>query len=670
MTDMVESQSNDTSSSSVAPARGALFLRIYLGVLVFILPFKFGGFVGNGEQAYFPVDIWQWLFFTCLPCYLVPPLCGLGLLAALLIHRRLPRFDFRTFVPLVWCLPLLAGIPGLLMSTEQDYARQWYGHFAGVAAFSIAVWWSCASDSKLRVTLCNCLAVAALLVAVHGWRQHFGGLAAMQENMEVFSQEQGFAMQEMMRQKMAQTRVYGTFVDPNVYAAHLLLCFPLTLLMLANWAKKFHPPRLTRNLFLGGGAILFAGALFWSGSRGAVIGLAFGAGLAVWHWPWLRRQWWHWLLPVVVVALMLAGLTLLAKYRSRDGLKSASARMEYYQAAVKLWQKHPLTGAGLGEFFPWYIRLKPLGAEETRDPHNFFLSLSSQCGLLGALAALAIICLPLWLTLRPLPTRDAFAWRLAACAGAGAWGIHSLFQFNELIPATVCLVPLVCLFAIGTSPVSKVSRVDRPNAWLVGGIFFGLAIFAVLACWPARRISGERLLQYVDNRRNPRIELDYAMLREAGRLLPNSPVPPRMMMEIGQAAAKWDMALEGATEMVRRTPHRSAAHLRQARLLIRSGDWEKAAQALQLAELWYPGKGDVYVLQTLLTIARKTTSLEQRWHWSDLEANTKSTIQEKEGKLVMTLDGPGANELWRILSQEKMTYGDGQIIQLYREDRQ
>lgn len=653
-------------SNQAREGRSARFLRFYLGAVVFILPFKFGGFVTNGEQAHFPLDIWEWLFFTCLPSYLVPVLCGVGLVSAALIHPR-PRRDRGLLAPLVWTLPLIAGAVGLLRTTERDYAWQWYGHFAGVAAMAWTVWWCRAADRKITAVLLNCMAVAALCVALHGWRQHFGGFAAMQENMAVFSAEQGVPVQEIMKQKMAQTRSYGTFVDPNVYAAHLLLCFPLTLLVLRSWARQCTPRSLSLAIFIGGGLVLFGGALFWSGSRGAAIGFAAGLGLAVWHWPRLRRWRWHWLLPVLAVLLAVTAFAALARHRSRDGLKSASARLEYYRVAARLASQSPVTGAGLGEFFPWYMRLKPLSAEETRDPHNLLLSMASQCGLAGMLAALAIIGLPFYLTWKPFSERQNLALRTAACAGAGAWGVHALFQFNELIPATVCLVPVVGLLAAtGTfceDPGPDAERLPLLPVWLRPV----LALAGCLACLPLGRVPGERLFQIVNSRRDLHPEQAVAMLREANRRLSRSPAPPRMLAEVGLALRQLDVALEGAEEMVRRTPHRAAAHLRLARLRILRGEWALAETALDQAALWYPGDGDVYLLRALAAVSRTELSYRQRLQWWEMTSAARGVAKEHGDAVAVSIVSPDAVLLRDLFHTVPLTYHDGRTILFVKE---
>lgn len=683
-------QSEQQPTTQVRERLAARMLRFYLGAVVFILPFKFGGFVTNGEQAHFPLDAWEWLLFTCLPSYLAPALCGIGLLAAVLVHPR-PRCDRGLVAPLVWCLPLLAGAVGLLRTTELDYAWQWLGHFAGVAAMAWASWWCLASDRKMLAVLLNCLAVAAIIVALHGWRQHFGGLEAIQENMAVFSAEQGVTVQEIMLQKMEQTRSYGTFVDPNVYAAHLLLCFPLTLLVLCSWARRCTPRGLSLAFLVGGGLVLFGGALLWSGSRGAAIGLAAGCGLAVWHWPWLRRWRWHWLLPVVAVLLAVTGLAVLSRHSSRDGLKSASARLEYYRVAARLTRQFPLTGAGLGEFFPWYMRLKPLQAEETRDPHNLLLSMASQCGLAGILAALAIVCLPLLLAVTPLDEKQNLALRTAACAGAGAWGIHALFQFNELIPATACLVPLVGL--LGTLRVSLAA----PSAGAAGApadvapaaaagvaagsgtssacggrvapawLRAGLAGLGCLACLPLGRVPGERLLQIVHARRDLQPEQAVAMLREASGRLPRSPAPPRLQIEVGLALRQLDVALEGAVEMARRVPHRAAAHQRLARLRILRGEWDLAAQALDLAAHWYPGNGDVYLLRALNAVSRSDRSYLERLRWWEMTYAARGVAKDDGEAVVVSIVSPETTLLRDLFATVPLTYEDGRPIRFVLE---
>jgi len=109
--------------------------RYYLCLLLFLLPLKFCTIMASSEQPNFPMDIWQWLLFTCIPNYILVALCGLALLSAALLYK-LPR----SWLPVLpWLFILAAGLFGLLNTTEWAYALNWLENFTGAVAFCAAV---------------------------------------------------------------------------------------------------------------------------------------------------------------------------------------------------------------------------------------------------------------------------------------------------------------------------------------------------------------------------------------------------------------------------------------------------------------------------------------------------------------------------------------------------
>lgn len=559
-------------------------VRWYLCLLIFLLPLKFGTFIGGGEQPDFPLGIWEWAIFTCWPAFLPGAAAGVALLLACCL-RPVPRLSARFAIPLLAAVPLLAGLAGLNHTTEWEYAFNWLRHFWGAVCLALAVYWAQDSDERLLPALLNTIAFSTLLCCLKGWQQHFGGLAANRQMMLENASKTGQELTAQIQAKLSQTRAYGYFVDPNIYAAHLLLTCPLLLLALHNWSQRFEPRRWSRVVFLCGGVVLFLGALLWSGSRGALLG--FGAGLAVFIWlcP-LRLRWRLGLLSggaILALALVLA-VTLAT---DRD-LLSASVRLQYYRTSVQIFSRYPVTGAGLGEFFPWHMRLKPPLAEEARDPHSMFFALLGQCGIPGLLVAILRLGFPLALVLgfwRQQQHRDR-RYVLAAGSGWCAWLLHSQFQFNDTIPGTVFLASFVGLWLFAPAP-------ERPPAvatgrrtavlWRGSGILAGLLAVLVLL-----RVPAEHDLQLVAAQKVSSLSGALACLRSVEERLPHSPTPCRLRSEIALANGDLAEAAASCRLLVQRTPHRSSSHCRLAKVQLLSGDWDAAAVSLEQARQWYP----------------------------------------------------------------------------------
>lgn len=548
--------------------------RCILCFCLLLFPLKFTGYVGNGELPNFPMTGWEWAIFTCYPGFLSAVVGGVALLVTVAIHRNIP---WRPLC-LLFLLPLAAGLIGLIQTTETDFSHLWLWHFSGAAAFALAICWCIRNDPDAARWFAATLAISGIISVLHGWHQHFWGFQQLREYW-LEMQAKGVQISKTMFEKMDQNRVYGAFVDPNVYSAHLLLCLPFSIYFAFMAGRRFEYPRLGSWALTSVVAILYAGALYWSGSRGAMLGLAAGAACLGWSLPVVRNWRWRWALPAAAVVLGLAMVLLYTARSNRGGMASASARMDYYATALKMFRKAPATGVGLGEFFPWYLRMKAENAEVTRNPHSIFFAFLSECGIIGGLAALLLIALPWIAAIRRPPALGTLA-----CGALGGYMFHSLFQFNELIPGTIYLafaiVPL--LFPENESHMPEAptpSRIPVRTAAL---------LFALLCLLPLRRLPGELAYQRGESadKRHPGFGYDDYLTAE--RLLPNAPGPKRALMFCDIARYDYRKALEHAEKLQKVAPHRSATYSNIARIHTELGNVREAAEARRISRLWYP----------------------------------------------------------------------------------
>ncbi len=644
-------------------------LRWYLCLLVFLLPLKFGTFIGGGEQPDLPLGFWEWAIFTCWPGFLPGVAAGIGLLLACCL-RPVPRVSARLSIPLLAFLPMLAGLIGLNHTTEWEYAFNWLRHFWGAGCLALAVYWAQDSDERLLPALLNTVALSSLICCLKGWQQNFGGLSANRQMMLDNARQTGQELTLQIQAKLSQRRAYGYFVDPNVYAAHLLLTCPLLLLALDNWAEKFAPRRWSQALFLGGGGLLFFGALWWSGSRGALVGFAGGLAVFIWRSPLGRR----WRLCLLGGGLVLAlALVLAASATSGRDLLSASVRLQYYRTSIQIFCRYPLTGAGLGEFFPWYMRLKPPLAEETRDPHSMAFALLGQCGLPGLLVALIRLAFPLALVLGFWSRHQHRDWRYGLAAGAGwcAWLVHSQFQFNDTIPGTLFLASFVGLWIFAPAPnqpaVAGGSRGSR-TIWRGVGILSGS-----IACLVLLRVPAERDLQLVAAQKIPSLSGALALLRSVETRLPHSPTPCRLRSEIALANGEITAAAESCRWLVQRTPHRSSSHCRLARMQLLSADLVGAAASLEQARLWYPYNPRLFPLlaySRLLAMPRFVAlPLQERLRCRQILLEGRESLEQNSAALRVLLQPPEASlgggvptALPEMLSQLNLSAEDGRQV--------
>ena len=648
----------------------AALLRWYLYLFVFLLPFKFGTFAGGGEQPDFPLSLMEWLIFTCWPSLLPVIFAAGALLFATLLYPT-PRLLQQAAIPALSLLMLLASLVGLLNTTELGYAWSWCWHFWGVFCISLAVYWVQDADERLLPGLLNCIAAASLICCLQGWRQHFGGLEANRLMMEKNALETGQALTRQIQEKLLQTRSYGTFVDPNIYAGHLLLTCPLMLIALRNWGRRFEPRRLTQGIFLSLGGVLFAGALLWSGSRGALVGFATGVCVLICLAP-LRLR-----LRVTLLALGavlgISAVLALTWATDRD-LLSASVRIQYYQTSVNIFRQHPLAGAGLGEFFPWHMRLKPAISEEARDPHSMFFALLGQCGLAGLLLALARIIFPFALVFglwRKERTTDSLLF-MAACCGCCAWLVHAQLQFNDTVPGTAYLAAFIGLLAFRWPPRENSASPPAPSS--KSRLLLRLLAFcaALLVVWPARSLPAEKELQSLVSSRNDSIDDVLQGLQIVERKLPFSPTPCRIRGEFALQQRNLEQALAANQELTRRTPHRSSSWCRLAKVQMLCGHMQEAEASLEQAALWYPYNPRLFPLLGALRLQQTASflalPLTTRLNGIKRLLNLSSSLEKDGQEIVLRLSSETEGkdtlsaEIIALLNQTGIKTNKGELV--------
>ena len=172
-----------------------------------------------------------------------------------------------------------------------------------------------------------------------------------------------------------KTRAYATFTNPNVLGEYLILVGSLAAGMMwkmRNWVGKFYYTACFAVVCLG---------LVATGSRGAMLGLMFSAGLFV-----LLSE--KRLIPLGIVLLMMMPFilpaSLWARLASSITMSDSSSlyRMSIYSASFDIIQHYWQTGIGIGAFNEIYP-LFSLEAANAYHSHNLFLQEFIELGIVG-----------------------------------------------------------------------------------------------------------------------------------------------------------------------------------------------------------------------------------------------------------------------------------------------
>jgi len=199
------------------------------------------------------------------------------------------------------------------------------------------------------------------------------------------------------------TRAYATFTNPNVLGEYLILTGSLAAGMMwkmRNWVGKLYYTACFGLVCLG---------LVATGSRGAMLGLMFSAGLFV-----LLSE--KRLIPLGIVILMMMPFilpaSLWARLASSITMSDSSSlyRMSIYSASFDIIEHYWQTGIGIGAFNQIYP-LFSLEAANAYHSHNLFLQEFIELGIVGFSILVMLIVFffqKLYSAMRVVPKRFKF----------------------------------------------------------------------------------------------------------------------------------------------------------------------------------------------------------------------------------------------------------------------
>lgn len=371
-------------------------------------------------------------------------------------------------VVLLYGLAVLAMIPSVVESSDPAVA------WTALLEFVKDLWFLTlvvllgsvrgGARAVVRTTVVVMSAIGALALVnqfVLGQSTAFGGFA-------VISQAGG--------EGTALARQQGPFDDINFFGRLLAMVFPLGLaLALDAWNRR----ERRETAFWGLCELSLLGGLYLTGSRGAMLALA--VGVAVWmvlSGRGTRRA--LWVLPVLVLLALLAPgvgsrLGTLGQlspdtdsFSARDG--ALVERLAAQEVALAMFQDNPVVGVGPAVTDLVFQRYASAGGEAiTRQvaPHNLFLQLLAESGLVGFLGWLVFMVGVVLAGSRVLRWNPAmpgappsFDRLLASASIAGllAWGVAGMFLHLALFRPVLVVVALVGMLSYLTRPVTLVAR--------------------------------------------------------------------------------------------------------------------------------------------------------------------------------------------------------------------
>ena len=260
---------------------------------------------------------------------------------------------------------------------------------------------------------------------------------------------------------------FGPYVNRNHFAGFVELTLPIGLAMLVfrGIQRDVYP-------LVGLLAIVPAGALILSGSRGGIVSFAFEIAV-LWLLARTRispdrpRSIGIAIVAFVAVALIawLGAAKAIERFSSMHvGEVTMSRRVSMIRGAAHIFLDHPIDGVGLGALVAVYPRYETLYDGKLVDHvHNDYIEMLAETGLLGGICGVSF----LWILIRQARACYAaeqghFSRALHAGAMAGLCGIllHTFVDFNLHIPSNSLLF-LVLAHLATTPPMATEAVVAR-----------------------------------------------------------------------------------------------------------------------------------------------------------------------------------------------------------------
>ena len=190
----------------------------------------------------------------------------------------------------------------------------------------------------------------------------------------------------------ASSRLTASFAAANGFAGWLIVVIPIILMMLID--MQLIRSKI-KKITLGGLVILLVICLGLTYSRGAWIGCVFGLGLIGYYLIKLLRYRDKTLLCLLMIICLVGisfilPLTMKERIKSLGDIKSNLYRLDLWRESLNIIEDFPILGSGLNTYttIAHYYKIQNEGGIY---PHNSFLQMAAETGILGLFCFLWIV---------------------------------------------------------------------------------------------------------------------------------------------------------------------------------------------------------------------------------------------------------------------------------------
>jgi len=551
------------------------------------------------------------------------------------------QFNTQSTISILWLILALSSLFGFINTSTLDFPIIYSLHFWGFAIFAFAILLTLNSIEGSEKVLLRAIVAGNCIVLFFSLHQILFGFKSSLDFIKERELYTGSKVSYDLWLRIKQTRVFSPFALCNNLAANIVLTLPIITV-----ASFFDKASARITIFLSllslfftffdkfGKVGIFISVIIFSAisafiitsffeeywktiarffsilfsifalyilqqtySRGAVISLAI-ALLTIPLFLKIPKK-----IKITYISIFLIIFSVLFiivnQNRALLGKSSLHARFDYWIRATEIFSSNPFTGTGWGDFFHDYTKIKKFpGTEAPHDPHNIIMSFSSQCGIIGLFAIIALLLFTLYQAFKSAkePTDNEFCpfANIAIFCGLAAYFIHSLTDINFQVPGTVATA-----IALSFIVIKKIKLQLIPDKLLKFANFAILPISILLLFFAIQRAKFEREFDKLhkisnpiitDNENNSKVSIDdlKKILERTSLLAPYSPYPWATAGVYTQSQGLWNLSEIFFEEALKKSPERASFYYRIALSQLKQGKFPNAAKNFKKAYELFP----------------------------------------------------------------------------------
>ncbi|MCF7790668.1 MAG: O-antigen ligase family protein [Victivallales bacterium] len=427
---------------------------------IFISILKFGTPAALPGAFIFPLNTAEWIIFSWPPVFFTT-LSAVILLWAAIYNKGKLRYHFSYgsyLLCLIWFFLALFSFSGFLNASCNDFAVMQCFYIAGIASFSIFVFFISNSFDKENLIkyLLGSVFWAALIIVLYGLYQYFYGFQATRNTLSSFTGNEKLLLNPGFSTRLMQNYIFSTFSLTNTLSGFLILTFPVCTWFSYRYTSKIQFKYIFSVLVF----TIFISAIFLTGSRSGILslGLSTMLMLLLFFSKKIKLSLFLLLFTTVVILFYLMQV-------KGDLSSSIAVRLDYYKVALKLFMNNPVSGSGWGTFFYHYGFLKSVNSPEAAHTvHNYILNTTSQAGIFSGIFNVAAFLFPIILIGKKIYQHSKSVltdYRFYIFYGLVSLFFHMLFEVDFQIPAIILTAVLFSF--LGMLETGKIQTLQVKN---------------------------------------------------------------------------------------------------------------------------------------------------------------------------------------------------------------